>query len=1458
MPRGRLAQIELWDAPPAQSGASRILTFGRVSNVRWSEAINNDEGCSFQIPLNDVAVASLVERQVLVLRFDPVRPGDPSTSKVYRYTSSERVHGVREAMVRLVGRALIYDLASAGPVYSAIGGVKTAEFSDALTPTAWITTYVLPALARWGYTYVTLGDVDPTETVPIACSHHTGLTIMEELGRATTCEFQLRDTGELDLVTAINGALTRRALSEARNLPKLQVTRDALPMANAIVPIGRRGHDAYARGISHVPWKITAIDVGNLDITIASADGGTVDKLIGFDGQYTTNSGLAANWWLTSLKDRRAYQISNSYVASQKLRIASTLGQLAVGDYIELRQSAAFLTRSDWGSLPGHYPARISAISTNQLTLTSLLSGDPVAADDVHLGQRCQVSALQATTTCSAVANQGAGVARYTVASTTGMLAGDWGFLTSAGAEPWGVVNIFQITAIVSGTQFDARFKHSTKNDGVTPPDTAPLTNCRVYRPRAGVAPYVTDEVASTNVVTVDSAAGISVNDVLEYFCENLGDLPYSIPAGSSLATYKPVEKAYARDDLRGEANLALNHNPRFDVWTGASNVPPDGYIGTGIGKETLAPIGPGVINNVNIANGFLTNARPFPWIPSAADRTATARVWFKTPSAATWTGSLPRVEVSISTAAGSPYAKLVIVPVGSSYSVLGEFQKSVVSDTIVEADVTFEVVETGIAALVYLQGFYVTVQSFNCTVTLGGIDVYQSSTPPEEGYSVRYAEGNKLVGEVNKKLQVVHVPTSEYVAGVHDWSRLIAGDADLELMKGAPVMLDNSRVLPSTQPVVRIVRIDWNEDQPALTQIWVDAYADRLSRILGVADLSSSTSGAGGVLTGVTGSGSTPGSQSQLARYNVKDYGAEGDGVTNDYAAIAAAITAAGSSGVVYFPAGTYMTGSQITQPGGVYFEGDGEFLSIIRATAAATMQDVVFSDSTSLIGCYRLTVDANGGARNAYTGAMEALRYQNCTDYVLLNVVGTGARGPTAGGSGVGLVLAGSRGTAINCRGTACGSAARPADGVYCATTLFTGANYLADDCVDTGWVFENSQFASLTGFAMRNVGCGIAITSNTSSDLSGNSISDGTIEDWDAAVSGAIQLGTISTGNLRRTKVSNVIVRRTAGSGPALNIRQDSTGETIDITLEAIQIDGASTQGMLLRGRQIAILHPIIRNCTSNAVQLAGCTDVDIFGGRIESPSVAVYVDVSVNVKIQGTHIVGTGGTMTHGVYFNGDNSNHYVHAVIENPTVGRVGRSVGGSQSVWVVQPYQAEAGGWTFGMLQDAGMYRPLAATATLQLIGTLSLEASTSSRPAAIIPQGATPSSPSNDWLWHDATSLYFRKGGTNHDLLASGGGGGGGATLTTVSVAFTDQDTARRVTITDGAVSATSKIAVSVRRPDTASDGVDPGWVYIANVVRVATGAFDVLVIALDVGGDDPIGVPPNETITLTYLVTA
>lgn len=76
------------------------------------------------------------------------------------------------------------------------------------------------------------------------------------------------------------------------------------------------------------------------------------------------------------------------------------------------------------------------------------------------------------------------------------------------------------------------------------------------------------------------------------------------------------------------------------------------------------------------------------------------------------------------------------------------------------------------------------------------------------------------------------------------------------------------------------------------------------------------------------------PPSAPEGPRLNVRDFGARGDGVADDTAAIQAAINAAPNSqnSTIYFPAGVYISNNfQVTGRSGLRFEGDG-FNSIIK----------------------------------------------------------------------------------------------------------------------------------------------------------------------------------------------------------------------------------------------------------------------------------------------------------------------------------------------------------------------------------------------------------------------------------------------------------------------------------------------------------------------------------------------
>lgn len=105
-------------------------------------------------------------------------------------------------------------------------------------------------------------------------------------------------------------------------------------------------------------------------------------------------------------------------------------------------------------------------------------------------------------------------------------------------------------------------------------------------------------------------------------------------------------------------------------------------------------------------------------------------------------------------------------------------------------------------------------------------------------------------------------------------------------------------------------------------------------------------------------------------AQVSVKNYGATGDGVTNDSAAVLAAITAAPAGSKLYFPAGTYLlsTWAVYTLAKSLWICGDGAGVTILKSTGPAA--NVLGTDFLSITAggfrCSDLTIDGVGVAFN------------------------------------------------------------------------------------------------------------------------------------------------------------------------------------------------------------------------------------------------------------------------------------------------------------------------------------------------------------------------------------------------------------------------------------------------------------------------------------------------------------
>ena len=129
----------------------------------------------------------------------------------------------------------------------------------------------------------------------------------------------------------------------------------------------------------------------------------------------------------------------------------------------------------------------------------------------------------------------------------------------------------------------------------------------------------------------------------------------------------------------------------------------------------------------------------------------------------------------------------------------------------------------------------------------------------------------------------------------------------------------------------------------------------------------------------------------------NVKDYGATGDGTTDDTTALQAAITAAGAVGVVYFPPGTYIVSSPLVLVSGGSYVGGG-WSSVIKQKNGANLTRLLqWSSAASNCLLADIMVDgnkANNAGATCYGVYGFALQYSVFRNVRVQNVHGDGYR--------------------------------------------------------------------------------------------------------------------------------------------------------------------------------------------------------------------------------------------------------------------------------------------------------------------------------------------------------------------------------------------------------------------------------------------------------------------------------
>lgn len=402
---------------------------------------------------------------------------------------------------------------------------------------------------------------------------------------------------------------------------------------------------------------------------------------------------------------------------------------------------------------------------------------------------------------------------------------------------------------------------------------------------------------------------------------------------------------------------------------------------------------------------------------------------------------------------------------------------------------------------------------------------------------------------------------------------------------------------------------------------------------------------------------------------FNVKDYGATGDGFTNDTTAIQNAITAATTSGgTVFFPPGTYITtGITITGKNDFTIAGSGP-ASIVKITANNT-NNVIRISSSARFSVLDLTLDCNRANNtlgvdedlqcgihivSSNTFLLRGLRLLNSH----MSGIRTGLFNTDAGGCTDGAIT--------NCY-VNLGTTADQGIGIWNSQRISVtncvvqqggwGGIVLtrSDNCTVTGNVCYNNNYVISGGG-----GHGIALEGARWSTVTGNVCYGNEVNgihlEVDPQTSARYVEGCTVTGNILHTNVHGIFLGKTISNTITNNVVYNNTQagivlseDTTRCTLEGNicknndeqgiwvkasrcqiqnnEVEGNSLQGIVVQlVSHVAVAGNLCMDNTQGGIDIKGVTDVTVTNNALTNNAQGIIIQSDGATKSQRVTISG----------------------------------------------------------------------------------------------------------------------------------------------------------------------------------------------------------------------------------------
>jgi len=327
---------------------------------------------------------------------------------------------------------------------------------------------------------------------------------------------------------------------------------------------------------------------------------------------------------------------------------------------------------------------------------------------------------------------------------------------------------------------------------------------------------------------------------------------------------------------------------------------------------------------------------------------------------------------------------------------------------------------------------------------------------------------------------------------------------------------------------------------------------------------------------------------------FNVKAYGATGDGVTDDTAAIQAAIDAAEvNGGLVYFPVSTYIVTGITVSVGGISLRGDGDSSVLSCLTSGTTPIITVSADFVSIFDLKLI------GNRVADGADAAGISISGSTGSVV-----SGATVLDAGSSGIAFGSGVVDSLAIGCRVEASGLS-----GIQ-----FYGS---ASNSRAIGNYVLNSNYDGNDGSA------GIAVL-GTTSGLSGISVASNVVS---GGASNCIRVSAAGGDNPLNCVVSGNVCEFAGWGGdtPPVGAESAVAAEGMAITASGCSISGNTVRnsgvtGILIFGDSSNIV--VSNNIVSNSSQIVGANHAAIQVRDNDEDMYAIAITGNIGFDDQGS--------------------------------------------------------------------------------------------------------------------------------------------------------------------------------------------------------------------------------------------